>query len=133
MKDNFDAVLDIRDLINVPQITEAFNAKIWTHIMPDGTKGVNIVVKSMYGTNQTIQQFNIIINVHVPNVNTPPLPDLSKFNNISKAIMPLIDEKYKNDYWTEVLRQSDVYKEPDGSHFLTIQVKLRSIQFKNSI
>ena len=135
-KDTFDAVIDIRKLIDVPEITEVFGAKIWNHYMPPGAKGVNIVVKTLYGTNQFIQQFNINVNVHVPNITSNGVhntPDLTTFHKLSKVIIPLLDDKYQYDYWTEVLRTSDVYREPDMSHFQTIQLKLRSIQLKSSI
>ena len=136
MKDTFDAVIDIRQLINVPEITEVFGAKIWNHYMPSGAKGVNIIIRTLYGTNQFIQQFNINVNVHVPNITSNGVhntTDLTTFSMLSKALIPLLDAKYQNDYWTEVLRTSDVYMEPDMSHFQTIQVKLRSLQLTNEI
>jgi hypothetical protein len=136
MKDTFDAVDDIQNLINVPEITGVFGARFWKHYLPTGLKGLNIVIRMTSGTHQYIQNFNINVNLHVPNITSNgvhQVADLMTFDRLNKALIPLLDARYKYDYWTEVLRTSKVYKEPDMSHFQTIQVKYRSINLTNNI
>jgi hypothetical protein len=44
MKDCFDAVIDVRSLLNVPALTGAISGAIWPFIRPNNSNKVDVVI-----------------------------------------------------------------------------------------
>jgi hypothetical protein len=133
MKDTFDAKQDIISLINFPEVTEVFQARIWLSYIPSGIKGTNIVVSSLFLNNKFLQSGIILVRSHIPNISGQSFPDLAKFAQLESILIPLLDAQYKYSFWTEVEEVLPVTRDDDGSFYSTIRVHYYSINLNYSL
>jgi hypothetical protein len=139
MKDVFDINNDIRSLVDVAEVQGILDGGIWTMQMPDNHKKTAVVINTLTGTNDQIQQAVVNVRIHTPNIQVwiekqySSIPDQRTLKKVSDLLIPLLDSKYMPSFWTEVVKPAYLFKDNDGSHFTLIQVNYYSIQdhYKN--
>jgi hypothetical protein len=140
MKDGFDLVTDIRSLINIPEITGLIDGKIYPNLRPDNSTKTDIVINSTTINNTQNQIGYGNINVYVPTISVAngnggqqQFPDQAKMNTMCKAITPYVESQYRATFRTEVQDAGNIYQDTDGSWFINIRLKYRSLQdnYKN--
>jgi hypothetical protein len=135
MKDGFDLVTDLRGLVNVPDITALIDGKIYPNIRPNNSTKTDIVINSVTINNSQDQIGYGNVNVYVPTIagasgngGQQQFPDYAKMNAICKAITPYVETQYRDTFRTEVEAAGNIYQDTDGSWFINIRIKYRSIQ-----
>lgn len=134
MKDCFDVARDIRSLINVPEVLTAIDGDIWQFVRPINSDRADIVIGVMGIDNDYIQNANVNVLIHVPNIQVTkgPLidwqPDQGRFNALCDIIAPLLDNQYKETFHTNLATYGNLFRDKDGSWFCLLQVEYYSIQ-----
>lgn len=130
-KDCFDVNEDIGSLLNVPELTQTIDGKIWPVVKPSGRTQKDIVVQVLFCDNEHIQTSIVNINIHVPNIEN--LPNQAELERLSELVTSLVHDKHKGSFWTEVTIPGELFDNPDGSYFSRVKVEYHSIQlnFKN--
>ncbi|GGG93486.1 hypothetical protein [Pedobacter zeae] len=132
MKTAFDIVKDVRGMINVPEVLNYIDGKIYPFVMPSNSSKQNITVSVLSANNDWMQEATVNIRIHSPNINGT-LPDLKHYDLISKIICSLTDSQYRDTFHTEVIEPGRLYRDQDGSHVCVVQIDYYSIQnnYKN--
>lgn len=134
-KDAFDVVTDIRGLINIPAITSLLSGgKVEPSVKTTASTVKGVVVNCLGITNDPDQLAYGSVNCYAPalsstvNGKTVLLPDQQSLSNLAKAIIPLVDEQYKDNFrcWIEDL--PTITQDTDGSYYANIGYAYRSIQ-----
>jgi len=142
MKSGTQITSDVRSLINIPEVLDNISGKIYPYVLQikDNT---SIVVSCYTVSNQFMQNATVNVNVHCPMLSIKPegsvdpqqiqMPDLNTFDKVTSLILPYLDCQYKYDFNTEVESPGVLIRDTDGSYFLNIRVKYRSLQtnYKN--
>ena len=139
MKDGLDIVQDITSLINVPAVLAAIDGGIWPDVRPDNSNKTDLVVNALGATNDYMQRGFGNINIYVPNVlhmiDSKPqsFPNHKELNNLVKIIKPLVESQDRETFSTELDESPTLMKDRDGSWFINIRLKYRSVQvnYKN--
>lgn len=133
MKSGTKVTIDVRSLIDIPEVLNNISGEIFSYILTEQGKGkVSIVVACFTVTNQFIQNATVNVNIHCPMLRVG-VPDLRTFDTVASLILPLLDCQWKYDFNTEVESPGVLVRDADGTYFFNIKVKYRSLQtnYKN--
>jgi hypothetical protein len=134
MKDGFDIVADVKSLVNVPVITGAIESPIWEHSRPDNSDKIELVVNSLGATNDQYQKGFANINIYAPSLERNVGGKVSRYantpvlNNLVKLIKPLVEKQFRPTFNTEIDESPTLMQDTDGSWFVNIRLKYRSIK-----
>jgi hypothetical protein len=133
MKDSFDIAEDMYSLINVPQATSLIDGGIYLHSRPSNSGNTDIVVRVIAGTNDWMQNAVVAINLDGAFIPGTRRPDQLKMREIGRILTEHIENQYRATFFTEIENPAQIRKDTDGSSYLNIRVRYRSIQdnFKN--
>ena len=132
MKDCFDAVADVRSLLELPELTDHISGKIWQFQRPANSDKIDIVIGLLVLSNEQFQDGVVNIRIHAPNISVTAngqvssMPDLSIFNKLEKIILPMVDTQYKHSFSTYVIEPGKVMQNTDGRWFMLIQINYNS-------
>lgn len=138
MKDGFDIVTDVRNLINVPEITNllGYGGKVDPSIKSTGPNSKGVVVNALGITNAQDQIGFGNINCYAPAVistidgKSVSLPDQSALSSLAKAIVQLVDDVYRPTFRCWVEDMPVIMQDTDGSYYANIRFRYQSIQDK---
>jgi len=133
MKDSFDITEDVISLINIPEVTTFITGKIYADSRPNISNKQDIVVRVLAGTNEWMQNAVVVINGDGFVLHDSDKPDMIKMRDLGKTLTKLLEGQYRNEFFTEIENPAQVRTDRDGSKYLNIRVRYRSIQnnFKN--
>ena len=135
-KDGFDAITDVRGLINIPSVLALLGTggKVDPSIKTTGSDVKGIVVNLLGITNEQDQIAIGNVNCYVPaiistiNGKQVSLPNQAALSTLAKAITPLIDEQYKAKFRVWVEENATIVQDNDGSYFASIKFRYQSLQ-----
>lgn len=135
MKDGFDVVTDVRNLINIQTVQQMLNGgKVEPSIKSTASSIKGIVVNSITISNDQDQVGFGNVNCYAPplesnvNSNTLPLPDQATLSTLAKTVTALIDGVYTPSFRVWVDNGAQILKDTDGSYFANIRFRYQSIQ-----
>jgi hypothetical protein len=133
MKDSFDIAEDVISLISTPEVTTFITGKIYADSRPNNSNKQDIVVRVLAGTNEWIQNAVVVINGDGFLLPDSDKPDMFKMRDLGKILTQSLEGQYRNEFFTEIVNPAQVRTDRDGSKYLNIRVRYRSIQnnFKN--
>lgn len=135
-KDGFDAITDVRGLINIPSVLALLGTggKVDPSIKTTGSDVKGIVVNLLGITNDQDQIAIGNVNCYAPaiistiNGKQVSLPNQAALSTLAKAITPLIDEQYKAKFRVWVEENATIVQDTDGSYFASIKFRYQSLQ-----
>ncbi len=135
-KDGFDAITDVRGLINIPSVLALLGTggKVDPSIKTTGSDVKGIVVNLLGITNDQDQIAIGNVNCYAPaiistiNGKQVSLPNQAALSTLAKAITPLIDEQYKTTFRVWVEENATIVQDTDGSYFASIKFRYQSIK-----
>lgn len=134
MKNGFDVVVDVESLLNVPELTNTIDGKIWRQIRPSGSKKTDLVIGYLFGDNEQIQTAIVNIRIHVPSLSIKvdgvktEYPNQDELNRLAKLVEKLVDYKSGLTFWTDVSEPGELFTNTDGTYFSRVQVEYHSFQ-----
>lgn len=134
MKDAIDVIIDIRSLINVPEVTSLINGGIFQTERPSKRTGLSdIIINCSSVTNNQDQTARVNVAVYWPNLSSD-LADQVNLTRVGKVVASYLDSRWMEEFRTEIEKDGGVIvKDADGSNFYNIRCVYRSIQdnYKN--
>jgi len=134
MKDCFDIVSDVVSLIDVPAVHSVITGKIWKHFMPGNREASDIIVKTLFCSNDAIQHGIVNVKIHCPEILSGGqwIGDLKAMNTISEVLTQLLDNRYAESFWLDIDRQN-VSRTLDGKSMYVIRLHYYSYnaEYKN--
>ena len=135
MKNGFDIVTDVRTLINVDIVNSLITGKIYPFVRPAGRdRLIDIVIGLLNSDNEQTQEADVNIRLHAPSIKVvineseQYVPDYATFTSLTDILTSLLDEQYRETFFTEVDIPGDIIQDTDGTFFCLIRVTYRSIQ-----
>lgn len=134
MKDAIDVTIDIRSLINVPEVTSLINGAIFQTEKPSRRAHLSdIVINCSSITNNQDQVGRVNVAVYWPNLSNG-LADQANLTRVGKVVARFLDSRQMDEFRAEIENDGGVIvKDADGSNFYNIRCVYRSIQdnYKN--
>lgn len=139
-KDGFDVVTDVRALVNVPEILSLLEGGLVEPSIKSTDASVKGIVVNTTGITNTQDQIGYgSVNCYAPPIETTvkgkvqQLPDQAALSTMVKAVKPLIDGIYAENFRIWIEEMGHVYQNTDGSYFASVRYRYQSIQenYKN--
>ena len=135
-KDGFDAITDVRGLLNIPSVLALLGTggKVDPSIKTTGSDVRGIVVNLLGITNDQDQIAIGNVNCYAPAIISTiggkqvSLPNQAVLSTLAKAITELIDNKWKGSFQVWVEENATIVQDTDGSYFASIKFRYQSIQ-----
>ncbi|MEJ2905091.1 hypothetical protein WAE58_21780 [Pedobacter panaciterrae] len=135
MKDGIDMVLDVREMINVPSFKSLIDGEVYGNIRPDGSIKADVVVTAIGINDDQDQDGAGNIRIYVPKIkqNGVMVTDQTRLWELGKAIVDLMDDKFKNTFRVWIDSRPKLNKDSDGSYHLHMGYQYHSIRENSSI
>ena len=108
MKDAIDVTIDIRSLINVPEVTSLINGDIFQTERPSKRAGLSdIVINCSSVTNNQDQVGRVNVAVYWPNLSNG-LADQANLTRVGKVVASFLDCRWMEEFRTEIEKDGGV-------------------------
>jgi len=128
----FDGNQWILELLNQSNVKTIITGKIYKGKRPIGSIKEDIVINSLPMTNDYLQNGVFNVNCYVPylsvNINgtTQNMPDNVRLEAIAKAVYPVFDEVYKDDYNISVENHTTFEEEAEKASYINFRLSLNA-------
>ncbi|WP_114752293.1 hypothetical protein [Pleomorphovibrio marinus] len=132
MKLNLDAIDEVYQRLNVPEVTGVITGRLTKNNRPFNSDKEDIVISDLALNNDQLQRGMLVVNIHVPNLVLagPSGTDTTQANHarlkaLSKIIVPLLKDYWGLDYNMDI-EQINLLTE-EKSSFQNIRVEYFAI------
>lgn len=123
MKCSFDILSALYQVLNVPEINNIISGKVYIGDVPDGDQKENISIKTLNNPNRYLQVGYVNLNIYVKEASSGRA-DLAKFNQIVKAVIPLVEDVTQNGYSFQIDDDKGIFKDQDSDSMYFYNIKL---------
>ena len=128
----FDGKQWILELLNQSNVKTIISGKIYKDKRPIGSTKEDIVINSLPMTSNFLQNGIFNINCYVPYISVKidgvdqNMPNNARLEAIAKAVYPVFDDIYKDDYNVDVEDHQSFSEEAEKASYINFRVSLNA-------
>jgi len=128
VKSSFDILSALYQVLNVPAVNDIISGKVYIGDVPDDEQKESISIKTLNNPNRYHQVGYVNLNIHVKEVSSGRA-DLAKFNQIVKAVIPLVKDVTHNGYSFQIDDDKGVFRdeEKDSMYFYNLKLNFQTL------